>query len=144
MVGLFQFARICKDGKYSLTKRSQKIFDSALTAFHLIRLSIFLHLNFGLKSKGRVPIKIWLGVNASRSLISSLKGKRGRLLKVNSTSIKNVLNDSSYTGRSLRTDFNDRFVSLTTDSQEAPIYGLDGGLHFQVTPLLTKESSILA
>ena len=99
---------------------------------------------FGLKYKGRVPIKKWLGVNASRSLISSLKGKRGRLLRVNSTSIKNVLNNSSYTVQSLRTDFNDRFVSLTIDYQEPPIHELDGGLNFHVTPLLTKEFSILA
>ena len=97
-----------------------------------------------MKYKGLVPIKKWLGVNASRSLISSLKGKRGWLLRVNSTSIKNVLNDSSYSGRSLRTDFKDCFPSLTMDSQEAPIHGLDGGLNFHVTPLLIKQFSILA
>ena len=84
-----------------------------------------------------------MGVNASRSFISSLKGKRGWLLKVNSTSIKNVLNDSSYTGRYLRTDFNDRFLSLTIDSQGFPIQGLARGLNFHVTLLLIKEFSIL-
>ena len=75
--------------------------------------------------------------------MSSLKGRRERLLRVNSTSIKNILNDSSYTGRSLRNDFNDRFVSLAIYSQEPPIHELDGGLSFHVTPLLIKEFSIL-
>ena len=84
-----------------------------------------------------------MGVNASRSLISSLRGKRGWLLKVYSTSIKNVLNDSSYTGQYLRTDFNDRFLSLTIDSQGPPIQVLDRGLSFHVTFLLIKEFSIL-
>ena len=64
-------------------------------------------------------------------------------MRTNSTSIKNVLNDSSYTGRSLRIDFNDRFVTLTIDSQETPIHGLDGGLNVHVTLLLIKEFSIL-
>ena len=57
----------------------------------------------------------------------SLKGRGRRLLRVNSTSIKNVLNDSSYTGRSLSTNFNDHLVNLTIDSQEHPIHSLDGG-----------------
>ena len=57
-------------------------------------------------------------------------------------SIKNVLNDSWYTGRSLSTDFNDHFVSLAIDSQEPPIHGLDEGLNFHVTSLI-KEFSIL-
>ena len=125
LVGLFHFACICKDGKYSLTKQSQNILDNAWTAFPLIRLSIFSHLILGLKYKGCVPIKKWLGVNASRSLISLLKGKRGRLSRINSKLIKNVLNDALYTGQSWRTDFNDCFVSLTIDSQEPPIHGLD-------------------
>ena len=73
---------------------------------------------FGLKYKGCVPIKKWLSVNATESLMSSLKGRRGRLLRVNLTLIKNVLNDSSYTERSLSTDFNDCFISLTIDSQQ--------------------------
>ena len=98
---------------------------------------------FGLKYKDCVWIKKWLAVNASQSLMWSRKVRRGRLLKVHSTLIKNVLNDSSYTGRSLRTDFNDRFLSFTINSQEPPIYKLDGGLNFQVTPLLIKEFSIL-
>ena len=98
---------------------------------------------FGLKCKCCVPIKKWSRVNTSRSLMLSLKGRRERLLTVNSTSIKNVLDDSSYTGQSLRAEFNDRFVSLTIDSQEPPIHGLDGGLNFHVTPLLIKEFSIL-
>ena len=93
---------------------------------------------FGLKYKGRVPIKKWLDVNSSRSLMSSLKGRRGRLLRVNSTSNKNFLNDSLYTGQSLSTDFNDRFVILTIDSQERPIHELDGGLNLSI-----KELSIL-
>ena len=80
---------------------------------------------FELKYKVRVPFKKWLGVYASRSLISSLKCKRRRLLRVNSMSIKNALNDSLYTGRSLRTDFNNSFVSLTIEFQEPPIHGLD-------------------
>ena len=41
--------------------------------------------------------------------------------------IKNVLNDSLYTGLSLGTDFNDRLVSLTIDSQEFPIHVLVRG-----------------
>ena len=98
---------------------------------------------FGLKYKGCVPIKRWLDVNASRSLMSSLKGRRGLLLRVNSTPVKNILNDSSYSGRSFTTDFNDYFVSFTIDSQELPIHGLDVGFSFQVTPLLIKEFSIL-
>ena len=47
-----------------------------------------------------------------------------------------------YTEHSLSTDFNDCLVSLTVDSQEPPIHGLDGGWNFHVTPLLIKEFSI--
>ena len=136
LVDLIHFACICKDGKYSLTKQSQNILDNAWTAFPLIWLSTFLHLILGLKCKGCVPIKKRLHVNSSRSLTSLLKGKRGWLSRINSTLIKNVLNDSLYTGQSWRTDFNDCLVSLTTDSQEPPIHGLDWGLYFHVTPLL--------
>ena len=48
--------------------------------------------------------------------MSSPKGRRGRLLRVNSTTIKNVLNHNLYSGQSLNTDFNDSLVSLTIDS----------------------------
>ena len=64
-------------------------------------------------------------------------------MKVNSTSIKNVLHDSFYSGQSLSTDFNDCFVSFTIDVQEHPIHRLDGGSNFHETPLFIKEFSIL-
>ena len=65
--------------------------------------------------------------------MSSLKGKRGWLLGVNSTStpIKCVFNDSLYNGQSLSTNFNDGFVSLTSDF----INGHDGGLKFHVSKI---------
>ena len=72
----------------------------------------------------------------------SLKCRRGKMLRETSTLIKNVLNDYLYTEHSLSTDFNDCLVSLTVDSQEPPIHGLDGGWNFHVTPLLIKEFSI--
>ena len=62
----------------------------------------------------------------------------------NSRVVKNVLNGSSCTERPLSTSFSDRFVILTIDSQELTIHGLDGGLNFDLTPLLVKKVLILA
>ena len=93
---------------------------------------------FDLKYKDRVTIKKWLGVNGSRTLKFSLKGKRWRLLRVISRATKNILKGSSCTERSLSTNFNARFIIETIDSPEITIHLFNEGLNFNLTTLLVK------
>ena len=67
----------------------------------------------------------------------------GWLLRVNSTFIINALDDPSYTGRSLSTNFNDLLVSLIIESQEPPIHGLLEGLKLHGTLLIKKLSNLV-
>ena len=95
-VGMFHFLRVVMMGKYSRIHLCQNDSSATWTAFHFRLFAMppgFLtgHINkFGLA----VPVRKWFDLNASKSLMSSLRGFKGRPFMMDSISVKMISGNS--------------------------------------------------
>ena len=132
-------------GKYLHIHICQIDSSATWTAFHFRLFTMppgFLtgHINkFGLA----VPVRKWFGVNASKSLMSSLRGVKDRPFKIDSISVKCVQCFLVKKMISLIV-FQCFFVIFTIASMAPFIHGLTGGLKFQLIFWGVNSASILS
>ena len=145
-VGMFHYLRVVMMGKYRSIHLFQNDSSATWTGFHFRLFTVSLgfltgHINkFGLA----VPVKKWFGVNASKSLMSSLRGVKDRPFMIDLISVKYVCNVSSLKRWFLVIVLKCFFVIFTIASMAPFIHGLTGGLKFQLIFWGVNSASILS
>ena len=106
---------------------------TAWTERHFFRKFILLLLMFrGLKFDDEEPMKRWLGVSGSRSVMSLLMPVKDLPFKIDSTLHKKVWRQSLVKILSFMMAFKQHFTDLIRYSQILPIQGLTDGLKIQI------------
>ena len=133
-------------GKHQRINLCQNGSSATWTAFQFRLFTMSSGLSTGNINKfgWAVSVQKWYGVNASKPLISSLRGVKGGLFTMDSISVKHVRNVSSLKRWFLVKVLKCFFVIFTIASMTPFIHGLTGGLKFQLSFLGVNSASILS